>query len=459
MAGQIKATQRFAEFISELSFDSIPSQAIEEAKKDLLELVSFSFARYNYPSEKVIKGYVLGIKGAPESTVWLRNGEKVPAPSASLANGSLSGSGSRFAFGHFAGPIHSAAIATAELKQASGKELLTSVIAGYEICLRIGKGIQPPLVLNNFQPCGTLGTFGATAASAKALGLKGEKMLNAIGLGGVQASGLMEYGKYLTDDLFFMSGRAAQSGVIAASLAEKGLTAPPTIIEGDMGFCKAMADSCDYDRMFEGLGEKFEITSIYHVPYHPVCRHIHSAMDAMYQIMREHPFSADELEEVLVRTYKVFVHLGSGEKPVIEEGKLAPGLSCPLTLALLISRGRLTNEEYYNTDWSDPKLLSLASRIRMKVDPELDDLQRSEKGARGSIVEIRLKDGTKHITRVDYAKGEPENPMSFQEILDIFQMNAINHISQKRIEGIIDTIRNLDTLKDISDLCNQLEVP
>jgi 2-methylcitrate dehydratase PrpD len=458
MAGQIQATRRFADFISDLSFDSIPVEVIEEAKKDLLELLSFSFARYNSPAERVIKSYVLGLKGARESTVWLRNGEKIPAPSASLANGSLSGSGSRFAFGHFAGPIHSAAIATAELKQAGGKELLTSVIAGYEVCLRIGKGIQPPLVLNNFQPCGTLGALGATAASAKALGLNGEKMINAIGLGGVQASGLMEYGKYLTDDLFFMSGRAAQSGVIAAFLAERGLTAPPTIIEGDMGFCKAMADSCDYDKMFEGLGEKFEITSIYHVPYYPVCRHIHSAMDAMYQIMLEHPFSADELEEVLVRTYEVFVHLGNSYKPVIEEGKLAPGLSCPLTLALIISRGCLTYEEYYNTDWSDRKLLSLANKIKMKVDPELDDLQKSRSGARGSIVEVRLKNGAKHIARVDYAKGEPENPMSFREISDIFQMNARDHIHQKRIEEIVDTVKDLDKLVEISDLCNQLKV-
>lgn len=457
MAEQIQATRRFADFISDLSFDSMPVQVIEEAKKDLLELLSFSFARYNSPAERVIKSYVLGLKGARESTVWLRNGEKVPAPNASLANGSLSGSGSRFAFGHFAGPIHSAAIATAELKQASGKELLTSVIAGYEVCLRIGKGIQPPLVLNNFQPCGTLGTFGATAASAKALGLKGEKMLNAIGLGGVQASGFMEYSKYLTDDLFFMSGRAAQSGVLAAFLAERGLTAPPTIIEGDMGFCKAMADSCDYDKMFEGLGETFEITSIYHVPY-PGCRHNHSAMDAMYQIMKEHPFSADELEEAVVGTYEVSVHLGSGYKPVIEEGKLTPGLSCPLTLALLISRGYLTDEEYYNTDWSDRKLVSLANRIKMKVDPELDELQKSRRGARGSIVEIRLKDGTKHAVRVDYAKGEPENPMSFREISDIFQMNARGHIPQKRIEEIVDTVENLDKLVDISDLCNQLKV-
>lgn len=458
MAGQIQATRRFADFVSELSFDSIPVQVIEEAKKDLLELLSFSFARYNSPAERIIKSYVLGLKGAQESTVWLRNGEKVPASNASLANGSLSGSGSRFAFGHFAGPIHSAAIATTELRKASGKELLTSVIAGYEVCLRIGKGIQPPLVLNNFQPCGTLGAFGATAASAKALGLKGEEMLNAIGLGGVQASGFMEYGKYLTDDLFFMSGRAAQSGIIAASLAERGLTAPPTIIEGDMGFVKAMADSCDYDKMFEGLGEKFEITSIYHVPYHPVCRHNHSAMDAMYQIMREHPFSAHELEEAVVRTYKVFVHLGSGYKPVIEEGKLTPGLSCPLTLALIISRGCLTDEEYYNTDWSDRELVSLANRIKMKVDPELDELQKSRRGARGSIVEIRLKNGAKHAVRVDYAKGEPENPMSFREISDIFQMNARGYIPQKRIEEIVGTVRDLDKLGDISDLCNQLKV-
>jgi len=267
----------------------------------------------------------------------------------------------------------------------------------------------------------------------------------------------MEYGKYLTDDLFFMSGRAAQSGVFAAFLAERGLTAPPTIIEGDMGFCKAMADSCNFERMFKKLGEEFEIKGLYHVPY-PGCRHNHSAMDALNQIMKEYPFGAEELDELVVRTYTVSVHLGETYKPVTEDGKLTPGLSCPLTLALLIARGRLTNNEYYNTDWSDPELVSLANRIRMKVDPELDELQRSEKGARASIVEVKLKNGSKHSARVDYAKGEPENPMSFQEISDIFRMNADEHISGKSLRGIIDTIRNMEQLKDISGLCEQLRV-
>jgi len=452
MAEQTKATQRFAEFISELSYSDIQKEAIEEAKKDLLEILGFAFAAHEmYPSvEKMISSCVLGSKGKPEATVWLR-GDKVPAPNASLANGWYLGSGDRFSFGHFSGPIHAAAIATSELRNASGKELLTSMIAGYEICLRIGKAIQPSHLSKGFSYDGT---FGAAAASAKALNLEGKKTLNALGLAGLQAPGLMEW---TPESYCFMNGRAAQSGVIAAFLAQRGFTAPHRIIEGNMGFCSTTADHCNYAKMFEGLGEKFEITHLYHIPY-PGCRHTHSAVDATLQILKEHPFAPDDVDEITVRTYKASVHLGSDYEPALWEGKLTPGLSCPLTLAVLITKGRLTNKEFFNSDWSDPKLLGLAKKVRMKMDPELDKLQQSERGTRASIVEIKLKDGTKHTLRIDYAKGEPENPMSFKEISESFKMKADSRISQLKMKEIIETIKNLEKLKGVSDLCVKLKV-
>lgn len=287
-----KATLKLAKFISELKYDQLTDTIINKAKQVLFDYLGALLAGYD-------KGSVLSQKltelimqnGGREEATIIGPGVKVPLINAAFVNGVLShvvelDDGHRDAKGHPGVTVISAALPTAEYLGADGKDLITAIVAGYDVFVRIASSVNPSHLNRGFHTTGTCGTFAACAAVCSLFKLDEEQTVNALGLAGLQASGLLEVtiDGHMAKALH--AGKAAYGGILAALLAKEGAKGPKSIIEGKKGFAKALSDECDYDLMLRDLNKKFHIENCY-IKLYPSCRHTHASVDAVFELKQK----------------------------------------------------------------------------------------------------------------------------------------------------------------------------
>ncbi len=303
------ASERLARFVHELDLAAIPLAAREHAKLCLMDTLGIAFAATKEPAAIAAATVARRTSGAPESTL-LVHGDRVPAPMAALANGTA-------AFSHnftdttlscviHGGPVAvPAALAAGEMMTASGAEVLTAIVAGYEVMTRIGNSINSGTARmahhkKGYHPTATCGVFGAAAIAAKLTGLSVEGTVAALGIAGSFASGLAESLTDGSDVWRAHGGIAAHNGVLAALLARAGLTGPRGVLDGKKGFCTAFTDGrYDAGALVEGLGERwlvqdaaFKLHNTAHVWALP--------LDALAAVRAAHPFSVADVERMEV---------------------------------------------------------------------------------------------------------------------------------------------------------------
>ena len=265
-------TRALAQFSAELTYDKIPQPVIEHIKICLLDTFGCGLFGSTLPWARVVADFAQDLGGKQESIVWGRH-FKVSAPNAALSNGTAVHSFElddlhKTALIHPGGIAVTPALAMAEhIGGCHGKEFLTAVVAGYEVAIRVGMSVGTSHLQRGFHPTGTNGVFGAGAAAGRILKLDAERMTHDLGIAGTQAAGLMA-AQYSAMVKRMHAGRAAQSGVYAALLAQKGLTGITNILEADFGgYCKVMADVSDINKLTIGLGKNFETGRVGFKPY------------------------------------------------------------------------------------------------------------------------------------------------------------------------------------------------
>jgi 2-methylcitrate dehydratase PrpD len=271
-------------------------------------------------------------------------------------------------------------------------------------------------------------------------------MANALGIAGIHAAGLMEVmrGESMIKPL--NSGRAANNGVLSALLAEQGITAPRTIFEGNDGFLRAYSDHYDAEKLMEGLGDEYPIMGTY-VKLHAACRHAHPAIDCALKLAEKHDLTPDLVEEVVVRTYQTVYRLtGTEYEPkTVSTAKF----STPYCIAAALTFGRVSLDAFTPEKIADPKLLKLAQRVKVVVDPEIDILAPEKRGA---SLEITVEGGNKYEWAVGNPRGEPEYPVSDEELKDKFRSLVNPVLGSKYVKKIIKKIWELENLEDIREL-------
>src|SRR5690625_2085870 len=239
---------------------------------------------------------------------------------------------------HDATVVIPAALAVAEWKKMDGKELITAVVAGYEVCFRIGEAVSPSHYYY-WHNTATCGTFGSAAAVAKLLNLSVEQTVHALGSAGTQAAGLWEFIEDGAMSKQLHPGKAAMNGVIAGMLAEKDFTAASKILEGRRGFFEAMSDEYDVSKITEGLGDEFKIMEN-SFKIHASCRHTHHAMDLVSDLAKQQGINADEVKKIEVGTYDVAINITDNDNPqTVYQGKFS--LQYCTALALVKKNGNL----------------------------------------------------------------------------------------------------------------------
>ncbi|MGB9869882.1 MmgE/PrpD family protein [Methanothermobacter sp.] len=399
-------TAKLAQFASSLSYTDLPPQIIEKARICILDFMGVALRG----SEERSGISALRALGTGQGNVMVIGHGRGSDERAALLNGIFAHNldlddGHRGAQLHPGACVIPAALAAAEAMDAEFREFIAGVVAGYEVAIFMGLLANPGHRERGFHTTGTCGTFGAAAAAASVMGLDFEETVNALGLAGTQAAGLLESDHSGSMGKHLHAGRAAHSGLISAKLASEGFTGAESIIEGKEGFINAMCQSPS------GTPETgvFHIGDVYLKRY-PVCRHLHSALDCALEILEMTRFSASEIHDVLVETYEVAAEHDNYSPKTIE----AVRQSLPVSLAILMEKGDLNIEDLEIT--SDVR--ETASKIRIMVDPEMQGM----KNRRPARVTVRLRDGSVHTAFRELPSGEPEDPYTWEDILEKFAL-------------------------------------
>jgi 2-methylcitrate dehydratase PrpD len=446
----------YADFVRGLEHDDVPEATMVQTKKLLLDLVGVALAGYELmPFPRLVVDYLAELGGKPEATV-IGAPERLPAPIAALANAVCAHAldmddGHRFGALHPGTVIIPAALAAAEAAGAPTRELLIGMVAGYEVMIRIGRAINPSSLNRGFHATGITGVFGATAAAGRIMGLGREQMVGAFGLAGLQASGVLQVNHDADGARVkpINPAKAAQSGIYAVALAERGARGPTEIFEGPDGFFQAFCDRVDEDAAVEGLGSVFEIDKAY-LKLYAACRHAHASLDALLEAW---PQEADPetIREIVVETYPAAIRLAGIQAPSTAS---AARFSIPFTLALGVRFRDAAADRFTENAVKDKGLVALAAKVRLVSSEHWESLY---PGKRGATVTITA-DGGSYSAKVDLAKGEPENPASWEEVRAKFLKNAELVLARQKAEALARDIGDLDHL-DLTALTDSLALP
>jgi len=365
------------------------------------------------------------------------------APTAAWINGSVSHAVEfddiyRDAVYHPGCPTIAAALAVAEDRAASGRALLNAIVAGYEISTRIGAAVQPSHY-RYFHTTGTVGGFGAAAAAA-ALAAPGDAqaMLHALATAGTLASGLQQAFRSDAMSKALHAGHAAEVGVRAGLGAAHGLTGVADILEGEVGFGAALARDPDWRLATEALGERYNIARITQ-KNHGCCGHTFAAIDAVLAL-RAQGLRPEAVRAIDVDTYQIALDVTGNFAPATAfEAKF----SLPYVLSHALVHGSVRLDAFGERRRADETVLGLMRRVALHADPELSARFPGQRAAR---VRVTTRDGSKVSHYAPYRKGDPEAPLSDQDLNDKFAELAGPVLGPARMRALRDAVWRLETL-------------
>ena len=319
--------------------------------------------------------------------------------------------GQRFAMIHLGASVISALLAAEGDNAISERNRQEGIVMGYEAACRTAIAMQPTHKQLGYHAAGTCGTIGAAVGVAFALGMDRTQMKRVLTLAAGSAAGMLEIQEQGSELKPYNLGRAAMDGLAAAYMGFVDFETPEDMLGGERGFFKTFAGRYDAEKLIQP-SDYFEIERIYVKPY-ASCRHSHSAVEAAIRLHSE--IDAGAIEAVEVRTYRLGV---KGHDHTEIQGAASAKLSTPYAVAAALLYGRADLAVF---EALDPAVVELARRVRVVEDPELT-AESPEK--RVAVVRVTTAGGIAHVCRVDYAKGEPENPLTHREITEKMNMLA-----------------------------------
>ena len=451
-----EATRDLARFGAALRYDDIPADVIARIKLSLLDSLGCCLFGATLPWTKKVAALAELESAKPVATL-IGLGRKTSASLAALVNGT---SGHAFELDdiHKESIIHAGSIATpvalglAELNvqksgKVSGRDVLTAMVAGYEIGHRVGNAATMSLFFRGFHPQGTSGAFVAAATAARMLNLDALQFQHALGMAGSQAGGLMaaQEGAMVKR---FHSGRAAQSGVYAAQLAADGFTGILDALEAPYGgYLSTYSDEPNPSRLTAGLGKNWETLNVGYKPHASVTS-IHSALDGLAAIMQEQKLKAADIAKVETGLSPMtHVHCAWEYKA---QGVTAAQMNLYYGMAVIALDGAAFTEQFREARLADPQILDFITRISAHVDPEIEKMGAPFRHA--SRVKITARNGQVFEKLSLHRRGSPENPLSPEEVLHKFRNVVAPCMDKAAAEMIITTVNKFETLTDISSV-------
>src|SRR6202795_589138 len=437
-------TATLAAYVANLKFADIPHEVLERAKVLTLDFLGSAIrARRDAESTPSLLGMLeeLGLDGKGQSTVFGDAKTWTPAVAA-LLNGAL---GHSLDFDdthadsslHASAPVVPAAFAVGELVGASGRDVITAIVAGYEVCCRRGNALDPTShYARGFHPTATAGTYGAAAAAAKLFGLSKEQIVAAFGVSGSQAAGSLQFLVNGAWNKRYQVGAAAMNGVIAATLARNDFVGATESVEGKHGLLVGYSDDAHPDKAVAGLGQIYETMKIGVKPY-PSCRYTHAALDALIAMRREHNLTPDQIRRVEIGLHRNGITLTGAATKRHPTSIVGGQFSMFFTGAVALDQGRFGWDDYARL--GDAAVDALADKVDVGEDERLEIGRSHPFGAR---VRITTDDGVHERLHAD-PSGEPNSFPDAQAMAQKF-LTLARPVLNGRADQLADAILSLE---------------
>lgn len=455
-------SEQLSDFVVGCRLRDVPKDVAARAAMFVMDYLGVALSATSSRSSQIIAEVVSELGGKPTCTVIGRDHRTNPL-FAALINGTTGHAiemddDHRTSVLHPAVAVVPAAIAAAEMRGASGAELLEGVISGYEIITRIGDAFLGTQYYEGFHPTGSCGVFGAAAAAGRILGLSKEQLVAAMGIAGTQAAGLEEW---KTDGSWIKRlhpGKSAEAGVLAVLLAKSGYTGPSTILEGEHGFLKAFSFERKWDVgiVLNGLGKEYRGHGTSFKPY-AGCRFFHQVIDATLALVQEHKFDASAVEEIIVRVYRTaYLTLFTPESRYKPGSVVDAQFSIPYAVAVSVLHGRPLPKHFTDEMIRNRDVLALAAKV--KGIPDMD-YEKQYPARFPTEVTVRLTSGKTVKTFVDLPSGDPENPIYAErgrferEIVEKFRLLVADCEGYAgRVDEMVRRLTALESEPSVSDV-------
>ena len=456
---ETEITQTLARFASNVSYEDLSPEVVDWAKYLCLDFAGVTLNGSGTDSATAVVKALEDVGRTGPSAIVGTNKRVLPEYAA-MANGTAFHSiemddVNNEASLHPGVVAFPTALAMADIAPVTGKEFISAVVAGYDVIVRLGRALKPKEHYGRgFHPTGTCGAFGGAAVAARLLGLQGNDYTHALGIAGSQAAGSMEYLAQGAWTKRLHPGWASHSGIWAALLARAGYTGPTTIFEGRDGFLSAYSGDPDPSLVLKDLGEEYLLTQTGIKP-HACCRYNQGPIDCLLDIGQANDFQPMEIEEVKIGV------LSQGMRLVAEpvDSKRNPKsvvdmqFSMHFAAAVALSYGSASLSEYTLGVPERPEVRHIMDRVECVTDPKLDAQTPKLFPA---WAEVRTTDGRTMHSELTYPKGDPENPVTWDEMQNKFKLLSAPVISNQRQQKIMAAVDSLEQLDDVRQLASLL---
>lgn len=436
-------TASMADFVARLRYDDLPLDVVQQAKYFLLDAMGCALAAYKEDARKaaIASGMARMLDLMPESTVI--GGGKTHASFAALANGMLINAADnddthKRALLHIGSVVVPAALAAVEVRDGSGRDLIVALVAGYEVAARVGMAVMPTHY-RFWHSTATNGTFGAAAAAANARGFDAADTCAALGFAGTQAAGLNTFFESGDDSKSLHPGKAAMNGLLSVELVAQGAVAPPDVLGHAKGYLAAFSQEPKPEVITAGLGERWEVLQNA-FKYYPSILASHSPIGASLEIVGRQVLDPGRIASVQVRTYAtVKTHFSSKDVRTT----MAARLSVPYCVAAALVDGKVTQEQFAPARYQDPVIRGLLKKVEIVDDPDLSPLYPERFPAR---VIVTLDDGSSYEATFMYPKGDPNNPLSRDELIAKFRSNVADVLPDAQAGRLLSAVLDLENV-------------
>jgi len=450
----MEVTKQLAQFVVNHSYSSISPDIRELAKLTIIDTLGCCIAGHIEARQECewIVELVKELGGKPEASVFM-NGLMTSAPFAALVNGTMIHSidfddthmGS---ISHFSASLVPTVFSIAEKLQADGPALLEAFVVGFEVGGSVGKRMMPSHY-RFWHPTSTFGSLASAAAASKLLGLNALQTEYALGLTADQAGGLrycIDKGDYSKS---LHPGFAAMQGVIMALLVLKGANGPKGILEYPTGFCQALSEEPDIDKIVDGLGKPYEITANSLKAY-PTILISHSSIQAVLEMIEGHDVEYSEIVKVRLTVSSTAKGQGQNYDP---ETPLAARLSIPFSVALALIDKEVSLKQFTRERLDDPQIKDMMARIEIEENPSLNA---KYPGTLASIVVLETKTKGTLKNQVIYPKGNMKNPMTKDDVVAKYRALCSGAMNRNKSEQILQRLLDLDQTDALQELFDLL---
>ncbi len=448
-------SRQISRFSLNLKYSDLDTNVIDAVKRFLYDSIGCALGGYSTQDVNIIQELYDDMGGKPEATV-IGSGAKIPAFNATFLNSLMIRALDFNDIYWKEDPSHPSdiipvALAVGERQNSSTQDVITAIVLAYEFEMRLCEFAKPGIRERKWHHA-TLTQFVSPIVAGYLLGLNEDQLVNAIGISGAHnlTLGAVTAGK-LTMMKNTVDPQAAQSGVMAALMAEKGYTGTEHIFEGKEGLMQTLGPDWDVEKLTDNLGDSFKILDCSMKAF-PAEALTHSHISATLKVMTENDLKPDDISEVIVTTIARAVDILFDPEKYKPKSRETADHSLPYCIAAAIVDRKITTEQFSPEKIKDPQIQAVLPKIKGVASEEFEKMFPAKQPSKVKVV---LKNGQEFSAQLDYPKGDPREPMSDDDLTNKFKSlcsNLIPDSKQDQIKETIFTLEHFDSIKELMEI-------